>query len=354
MAKELPPAPSLEHFKKQAKALLRGFQTAEPAALRLIKELHPECQLLSPEEVAQRPLTLSDVQLVIAHDYAFPSWPKLKAWLEANQHPKRLEWVRAIKDEDLHLLAARSFLAEHPAFANSCHLEFEDPWRKKKFPTSTLDYAAAGPWPQTRECREWNRSRTYNLDLIRLLLDHGARIEGDTHHGSCICWVQDREVAHLLVERGAPLNYWRPNGGTPLNFACWSRDPHQAAMLLSLGADPNSRDPATQESCLHYAAGCPATDCVRVLLDAGANPNVHCIANPNIESYTVNKLLPGPALSAETPLHRAALTADPDCIQVLLQAGADRALVTSTGETPLQWAVRAGHPSEVVELLTPS
>ena len=56
---ELPPRPSLAHLRKQARELLSRLRAQDPNA------------------------TLSDAQHVLAGEYGFASWPKLKAHVEA-------------------------------------------------------------------------------------------------------------------------------------------------------------------------------------------------------------------------------------------------------------------------------
>jgi hypothetical protein len=58
MSRDLPDNPNLEHLKKQAKALLDTLRERQPDA------------------------TLTDAQHVLARDYGFASWPKLKAHVE--------------------------------------------------------------------------------------------------------------------------------------------------------------------------------------------------------------------------------------------------------------------------------
>ena len=41
MSKPFPPNPSLENLKKQAKSLLKGFQTGAPEALERVRKFHP-------------------------------------------------------------------------------------------------------------------------------------------------------------------------------------------------------------------------------------------------------------------------------------------------------------------------
>ena len=63
MSRDLPPNPNLEHLKKQAKALLENLRQRNADA------------------------TLVDAQHALAREYGFPSWPKLKAHLEAAAAP---------------------------------------------------------------------------------------------------------------------------------------------------------------------------------------------------------------------------------------------------------------------------
>jgi hypothetical protein len=59
MSRQLPPRPSLEHLRKQAKDLLQELQQRNPVA------------------------QLADAQHAIARKYGFTSWPKLKAYVES-------------------------------------------------------------------------------------------------------------------------------------------------------------------------------------------------------------------------------------------------------------------------------
>jgi len=59
MSRDLPPNPNLEHLKKQAKALLEKLRQQNANA------------------------TLVDAQHALAREYGLPSWPKLKAHIEA-------------------------------------------------------------------------------------------------------------------------------------------------------------------------------------------------------------------------------------------------------------------------------
>ena len=74
MSRELPAKPNLEHLKKQAKELLRDFQEHESAASERFRAYIANSTATNAK--------LSDAQHVIARDYGFASWPKLKEHVE--------------------------------------------------------------------------------------------------------------------------------------------------------------------------------------------------------------------------------------------------------------------------------
>ena len=70
MKKSLPAQPSLIQLKHQARDLLKEFRAGTPEARARFYEHQPHSEPSAP--------TLSDAQLVIAREYGFASWPKLK------------------------------------------------------------------------------------------------------------------------------------------------------------------------------------------------------------------------------------------------------------------------------------
>lgn len=78
----LPPRPSLEHERKEAKALLRRLRAGDPDASARAHARHPALD-------ASTLPRLADAQLVIAREYGFASWPRLVRWfgdVERQQH----------------------------------------------------------------------------------------------------------------------------------------------------------------------------------------------------------------------------------------------------------------------------
>ena len=89
MPRALPPNPSLEQLKHQAKDLLKASRDRDLQALLRIEQYLP-----NRSGVAQ----LADTQLVIAREYGFGSWPKLKRQIEtlAAQRAVAVEQTRVI------------------------------------------------------------------------------------------------------------------------------------------------------------------------------------------------------------------------------------------------------------------
>jgi HEAT repeat protein len=91
---QLPNKPSLEHLKSQAKHLLKAYRADDAETLQRIqtqlKKFSPSSRFL-----------LADAQLVIAKEYGFSSWSKLKHCVEAARTKKSNVSARKIFIRDL-------------------------------------------------------------------------------------------------------------------------------------------------------------------------------------------------------------------------------------------------------------
>ncbi len=85
--KSLPSNPSLEHLKYQARDLLNALNQGNAEAVARAKEFHPRFVLVSDDEIRASKLSLSDAYLVVAREYGFESWPKLKHHVEVSAQP---------------------------------------------------------------------------------------------------------------------------------------------------------------------------------------------------------------------------------------------------------------------------
>src|SRR5690349_21729874 len=105
MARDLPANPDLEHLRKQAKDLLHDLERGDPTAVERYRAL-------GARRGAQP--KLADAQRLVARDYGFPSWARLKAHVESlgKAADARLAASRAIRDNDAHEL--ETLLRNHP------------------------------------------------------------------------------------------------------------------------------------------------------------------------------------------------------------------------------------------------
>lgn len=84
MSKQLPSNANLKHLKGQAKQLLDAHKTGDKDACTRFKKHIPRLAQASPTQVRGAKLTLRDAYLVLAREYGYTSWPKLKHHLEAH------------------------------------------------------------------------------------------------------------------------------------------------------------------------------------------------------------------------------------------------------------------------------
>lgn len=128
-----------------------------------------------------------------------------------------------------------------------------------------------------------------------------------------------------LLDDGAAVSAFSPDGFTALHFAAFFGKPEAAKVLLEHGAsvDAYTRNPFANQP-LHAAAAGRHIEVCRVLIAAGAD---------------VNATQHG----GFTPLHEAAQHGDAEMTELFLSAGADPTLTTDTGETPAETAAAAGH-----------
>jgi len=145
------------------------------------------------------------------------------------------------------------------------------------------------------------------------------------------CGEQAR-VQELLTRDPALARAVSRDGGTALHLAAYFRHAEIAQALIRAGADVHAVAPGFGNvQPLHSAAAGDSLSIVKMLLEAGANPNAR-------------------QQMGYTPLHSAANSGDLEIARLLLQHGADPAAKTDNGQTALAIAEEKGH-SEVAELL---
>ena len=118
--------------------------------------------------------------------------------------------------------------------------------------------------------------RLQNLESVRLLLDHGARVNGPAQAEVTplqqAVQTRNTSLVRILLTAGAAVNGKAPTGYPPLFLAVSNKDMAMTDLLLDHGADVHAKL-ADGTTLLHAAAGADNLPLVSRLLDAGLAVN---------------------------------------------------------------------------------
>jgi ankyrin repeat protein len=365
----LPGNANLEQLKNGAKSFQRAVRAGDAGAAEVVRELHPRLSDAQPGSPELDAFTRADAQLVVARQFGFPSWPKLKSHLELVARYARsphkqpvggaLVDERAVVDEFLRLACltygdddagrlhrAQSLLEEHDWLARA----------------SIHTIAATGEVDAARELlardpgqaslvggpHRWEPLLylTYSrvpisgpgrspIKVARLLLERGAdpnagflweglvppftALTGALGGGGTLpLHPEELALARLLLEAGADAN-----DGQALYNRGWGPDPHEdwLELLFEFGLGTGDGGPwrrllgerqdspqAMVEDLLMAAAGHGLTDRVRRLLARGVDPEGRGSRHPIYQG--------------RSPVQEAALSGHMDVVSLLVDAGA--------------------------------
>ncbi|KAL0809416.1 hypothetical protein ABMA28_011600 [Loxostege sticticalis] len=200
-------------------------------------------------------------------------------------------------------------------------------------------------FPRTTLCDEPLRLaiRNKHYEVARLLLEHGADPNKRYFFGSEINLVSDPEYLELLLTFGANPDSRDRAGLTPLMKAARQRKGMDAVLLLiSFGADVNAMADARNDyrTVMHYAVLGGNTDVVNLLVKQGAMVNYQ---------YPME-------VSKPSPLDLAILKGDVAMVELLLSAGAQVNASSSVIGSPLHVACSDSitNRTEIVKILLES
>lgn len=143
-----------------------------------------------------------------------------------------------------------------------------------------------------------------DVAAIAAALDAGANVNDFDVFATPLYYTVNRQhldAAKLLIERGADVSAGTKIGAPPLMAAVAKSRLEFITLLLAHGADPNST--AGDETVLHVAVKRGCLDCVKALVEAGADVNARTADPPR------------------TPLHLARFHEHPEIADYLLSHG---------------------------------
>ncbi len=331
----LPASPRLEHLKRQAKRLLKAYRSGDT------RVAHRLAQYLSLSQ-GSPPLKLSDAQLVIAREYGFASWPRLKQHVQSLRQPADdvvEQFKVAVREGTADGL--RRLLQQHPELKSIV----DDPLFDFEAPAIVY--------------------RKTNRDMVEVLLNSGANINARSRWWAGSFGVLDDvspEHGQFLIERGAGIDIHAASGlglidrlqelltgqpdlvnapggdgMRPLHFA---RSPAVIDLLLDHGAEIDARDVDHNGTPAQHAIKQPEK--LRHLLRRGARPDIFMAC-----------------VEGDIAMAQRVLQADPSALASRIGQGEYAApgghiyiYVLSYTARPLDLAAQHGH-SALVEFLLP-
>jgi ankyrin repeat protein len=330
MQKTLPRRPSLDHLRHQTKDLLKQLRQHDPSALDRLRTSHPEFKRASEATLPQTTLALNHAQLVIAREYGFASWTRLKHQVEL--------------------------------------LELDERDRLETFVTSALV--------------DHRDPKAANFEHARMILEAEPDIVHATFHSALVAGEVEDVKKHLHRDPELAKQKGGPKNWEPLLYVCFSRffqrDKSRTEnfaeivrALLARGADPNAYfmvndDPNARQTCLYGAAGIANNAAItKLLLDASADPNdaasglgpeslYHSAEHTNVECLRLILEAKPDAKKVSYCLGRCLDFENPAGVKLFLEAGADPNAMHpggGHGSTRLHGAIRNGCSAEVIQLL---
>jgi ankyrin repeat protein len=315
----LPAAPSLEQLRKQAKDLLRAHRLGHPDALARVAAHHP-----SPEE----PLKLAGAQLVVAREYGFVSWLRLRAYVQrVAAHGPELEHAY---HEDLDYYEGRAYGLRESAQDGT---EGAVAAFNRTHPPAPLTEAGArsvvarahgfNSWAALRRhvaalreggepfARAYRAIEAHDVEGLHDALDrfpHLVAARGTNGNdllgmAGATC---DERLVRLLLERGADPTRGNAHDWTPLHQAGYSGLPLLAQMLLDAGARPDLSARGDGGTPLVIALFWGHRETADLLAEHGVHPrNLRAAAGLGRLDLIDDLVMPDGRLTAEAGAHRA-------------------------------------------------
>jgi ankyrin repeat protein len=270
MKRALPPDPSLEFDRKQAKELLAALRAGDTEALNRFTAHHPDFKPAAP---SVETVGLHDAQLVIAREYGLPSW---RALVEKIEESELNRFRKALQKGDVD--AARRLLKN----CESLRRKINDPILA--FGRRAVHGASNNPalmdvliefGADINLRSDWENGPFSVLDdcpdhVARQLIARGAKLT--PHAASRLGWID--ELRAMLDADPKVVHEKGGDGQRPLHFA---KTIEIVDLLLERGAHIDARCDDHHSTAAQYALNQRPEIC-RHLLARGATPDIFMAA----------------------------------------------------------------------------
>lgn len=317
----LPVRPSLDQYRRQAKELLRGIRAGDPAAIARFRRYHPEFRRDGNGEIRPQAIRLADAQWVLAREHGFASWPKfarhlrrvIEAGIECHPFEREIEyyegrayglWSVLQTGDPRAIDLVRLF---HPRCAGASDAEIC---------AGVTEEDARLVTAREHGCESW-------AELVARIeaLASGARSEPFMEAFAAIRAGEIGTLRALLRQHPWLVNAKGTNGNRLLTLATSLRQTDAVRVLLRAGADPNMPNNKgwTPLHQVAYAGDRSRRECFEILellVAAGASPTMS--AHGDGGTPLVQALFWGHAEMAE---RLAELAIEPDNLRVAAGLG---------------------------------
>jgi len=182
-----------------------------------------------------------------------------------------------------------------------------------------------------------------DIGLVNALIEAGADVTAANEFGTSAITeaaiIGHTEILTALLAAGADPNFENPEGETPLMAVARTGNLDAARALVQAGADVNAREDWGGQSALMWAAARGNSDMVRFLAANGADLDARGVVRQWARKIITEPRPKDMNKGGFTALLYAAREGCIECVRALIEAGADPDLADPERVTPLNMAL---------------
>lgn len=186
-----------------------------------------------------------------------------------------------------------------------------------------------------------------DLDLVKALISKGADVNSVNRYGSSpmseAATLGDYDIMKALLDAGADVNSANEYNQTALMVVVRSNNVDTAKLLINRGADVNAVESWQGQNAVIFAAAQSQPAMLKLLLDAGADPDSRTIPNERDRYISAERRYQWRAAGGISAIGYAAREGCLSCTQVLADAGANLDIGDIENVTPLNLAIMNMH-----------